>query len=382
MLRMESDKMTEPPIFQPIFSIEDPSFSAYESIFSEPPQNYILSREGLHFQNSFEKLLSAGNNFKLFLKVSLSWMLGEIEMSEGLNFPILKILQKYHVIPSQVYLEIADSVSVREFESFSTAVELFKEVGFKIVLDHIGTTSNHLDRLAAVSPDIIKINIRNFGKMIQTREFLSMIEYLKDISGGLGADLLFNGIEDEDELFLALDTGAKFLQGNLFCEPLEKISIASQSTELLGSYIESFHIKKRKQISKEIHFEASICELLAKQNIHVRYTEKKVLVDVISLFKISPNIMRIYVTDWEGTQVSAYYERNSENGFQENQINLQKNWSYLPFFYKHVKQAYRNPTAWQISDPYWDRELGEKLIVFSKILERQFSIFIDVSITE
>jgi EAL domain-containing protein (putative c-di-GMP-specific phosphodiesterase class I) len=369
---MQTDRMSQTtfvPLFQPIYSVEDLSVVAYES----------LETNDESFDLTLQTFSEAKGTDSLFVNITPDRLLLEVEQAQGLDFPIVQKIKKYKIEPSSVYLEISERTCVRGLESLSTAVEMFKELGFKIALDDVGSESSNLERLCALKPDIIKVDLNLLKRSIHSQEFQSILEYLKDISLGLGSELLFEGIESEEELHRAVDSGARYLQGNLLGKPASHFMLASQAKNFLKPFLESFHAEKRKVISKEINFETKMRELFDNLEIPIKHLEKRILVDAHSVFKLSPAIRRVYVTDWDGTQVSPYYEKFGPTGFKENTQNLQKNWSYLPFFYKHVKQAFRSPNAWQISEPYYDRALNEKLVVFSKILEGQLSIFIDVS---
>ncbi len=145
-----------------------------------------------------------------------------------------------------------------------------------------------------------------------------------------------------------------------------------------GEKIDTYHKDKRKWISKEIQFESELIKKLDELHLTTKDLGDRIILDGQSIFKISKVIQRIYLTDWVGTQVSAYYERVGDFEFKENKTSLGKNWAYLPFFYKHVKKSFREPEKWQISDPYWDSGLNQYVIVFSKIVGGEHSIFLDI----
>lgn len=360
------------PQYQPIYSVEDIAVIAYDSFeLSEDKMDKMLL--------AFSK---GRNTESLFINMTPDQVLAQVENAIGLEFPLIRKIKEFNIKPSEIYLEISERTCVRGIDSLSTAVEMLREIGFNIALADVGAESSNLERLGSLRPEIIKINLNLLKQSIQSREFQSILEYLKDISLGLGSELLFEEIGTEIELHRALDSGARYLQGNLLGALDSNFIPVKQSEQLLKHFLETFHKEKRKSISKEINFEMNIRSTVASFPIGMKRRDGRVLVDAPAIFKLSPLIQRIYVTDWEGTQVSPYYEREGISGFRENMQNLNKNWSYMPFFYRHVKKAYQNPESWQMSEPYYDRALKERLVVFSKIIEGQYSIFIDISFTE
>jgi EAL domain-containing protein (putative c-di-GMP-specific phosphodiesterase class I) len=369
---MQTQNLTDSsfvPYFQAIYSVEDQSVVAYDS-FEWIDEN---------IDKTLQAFSKAKEKESLFINLTPDQLLAQVENATGLNFPIVKKIQEFQIPASKICIEISERTCVRGLDSLSTAVEILKELGFKIALGDVGSESSNLERLGTLKPAIIKINLNLLKQAIRSLEFQSILEYLKDIALGLGSELLFEGIESETELHRAVDSGARYLQGNLLGMPSAQFIPAVQSKDFLTPLLESFHNEKRKSISKEIDFEIQIRNLLANLQISIMKRDGRILIDAHSIFKLMPAIRRVYVTDWAGTQVSPYYEKEGSSGFKENMQNLNKNWSYLPFFYRHVKQVFRNRDTWQISEPYYDHALKERIVVFSKILEEQYSIFIDIS---
>jgi EAL domain-containing protein (putative c-di-GMP-specific phosphodiesterase class I) len=364
------------PKFSPVYSVEEQAIFGYqikEHIFQSKDFN---EKDSQYFQNKFTKT----NGLSLFIAIPANELIIDIENSIGLDSLFKKSFIEKGIDAEKVFLLIGNTVKRQQLDSLVTAVEFTKELGFNIVLDAFGEEAFSVEVLAALRPTIIRLNFSHLVNSLNPHEIKSKLAYLSNVSLNTGCAIYIEGVSNEDQLYTALDSGAGFLQGSLFGEEYTQNLTNNEDQKNITNYFKSFHIKKRKSIAEEIAFEAKLLSSLNASNIIVKEINKTVILDAQSIFKLSTAIKRIYLTEWDGTQVSAYYERNGENGFKENKASVEKNWSYLPYFYKHVKRAFRDQNQWNISEPYWDQTLNEKLIVFSKIINGKLSIFIDVAL--
>lgn len=361
-----------------IFSLEDRSIFGFEfrddGFFTQSQ----LAEFNLSEKIRSLKLVNQIHQNHVFLSLKFEDLIQDLNSSSGLNSQIRNQILKYGLKPSETYLQINSFSLDENFHSFVTAVDFLKELGFKIIMKGFGKESVNLELLGALKPDIIKIDLSEILDEEST-DTKTVLAYLKDFSLSNGSSLFFSGIHSESSLSLAIDFGSLYLQGSLFGG---QISIQSQSfldIFTFGEKIDSYHKEKRKKISKEISFESELLKKLEDFIFVTKDLGDRIILDAQSIFKISNVIHRIYITDWIGTQVSAYYERVGDFGFKEDKSSLGKNWAYLPFFYKHVKKSFREPEKWQISDPYFDQNLKQYIVVFSKIIEKEYSIFLDLA---
>jgi EAL domain-containing protein (putative c-di-GMP-specific phosphodiesterase class I) len=382
------------PFYQPILSVEDQCILGHEvlareryesgyrlpSVFRDDSPSYLTNQEAIEsiiLDKSFSHFANTQNGF-LFINMSPDRLLQELEEHTGNKLPLVLLADKYSIPHGKIFIEITERSSLRELDSIGTAAEFYRELGFRIAMDDVGSESSNLERIGVIQPEIIKVDLTILKRSLQSRSFYSVLEYLKEISLGIGADLLYEGVETTDELNRAVDSGARFLQGYLLGMPNANFANPKQESKLLKEHLDFFHETKRTGILDEIQFEEMIRSKLNSLEITTKTIREMVHLDAQSVFSLSPRITRIYATDWEGTQITPYYERNSDNSFQESKSSLNKNWSYMPYFYKHIKQVFRNPKEWNTSEPYYDKILNKRILVFSRVLENHISVFVDV----
>lgn len=335
----------------PIFSLEDRSIFGFEFHGSD-----FLTQTKISDLNLSEKIRSVktGNENRqnhVFFTLKFEDLILDFNSSSGLNSPIRNQILNWGLKPTDTFLQINCPSLDENFHSFATAVDFLKELGFKIVMKGFGKESASLELLGALKPDIIKIDLSEILDE-NSSDIKTILAYLKDFSHSNGSSLFFSGIYSDNSLRLAIDFGSLFLQGSLFGGQISFQSASYLDVFTFGEKIDTYHKDKRKWISKEIQFESELIKKLDELHLTTKDLGDRIILDGQSIFKISKVIQRIYLTDWVGTQVSAYYERVGDFEFKENKTSLGKNWAYLPFFYKHVKKSFREPEKWQISDPY------------------------------
>ncbi|MCG9873377.1 MAG: EAL domain-containing protein [Leptospiraceae bacterium] len=391
------DKNQFHPYYQTVFSIEDTSIYGHEILSrdmnSVPPSlpDPFLNQTGHdEFRDEIETsvLEKAFSEYKtnpigkLFINLSPDRLLRDLEedSKHTSRRSILSLVEFYQIPTKNIYLEILEVSSLRSLDSLATAVELAKQMGYSIAMDDVGSESSNLERLGALQPDIIRIDLILLKKSLQSKRYKSILEYLKDLSVGIGAELLFEGIETLEEMNLAIDSSARYLQGFLLDIPSRERKLSDNKNRALESNLNQFHLTKRKHILDEIDFEEKTRNILQKLNISLKNIQNILHIDVQSIFFASPQIMRVYATDWNGNQISPYYERTVATSFKQESKSIGKNWSYMSYFYKHIKLSFRYKNTWNTLEPYFDSKLGQAVLVFSKVIENEAILFVDVTL--
>ena len=149
----------------------------------------------------------------LFLNVEFS----KIEDVVGSGY-LLQQVMELGLNPGSVVIEIIES-KVTDAGSLQKFIETYREHGFLIALDDIGSGRSNLDRVFLTKPDILKIDkglIRDIDKDFYKQEVLKS---LVNLSKKIGALVVAEGVETEEEAIASLDIGVDMLQGYYFSRP-------------------------------------------------------------------------------------------------------------------------------------------------------------------
>lgn len=140
---------------------------------------------------------------------------------------ILSVLNKYQVRPSEIELEITESVLIDDFQSVYEKLKILRDCGIRISLDDFGTGFSSLSYLKKLPIDTLKID-KSFIDTVMTDSATRVItESIINMVKSLGFDSIAEGVEDEKQYNYLHSIGCDVIQGYLFNKPLPAEEMAS-----------------------------------------------------------------------------------------------------------------------------------------------------------
>ncbi len=162
-------------------------------------------------------------NNLLFLNVHPK-LLTEVKADHGQFFA--QVLRQYDILPQQIVLEIMeDAVSDEDEAQMIYAIENFKDRGYGIALDDFGSKHSNINRLCALKPDFVKLDKRIIHDATTQSHVRKILPKLVEIIHDLDASVVIEGIETEEQLHIAQETEADYLQGYLFGYPTAQFGL-------------------------------------------------------------------------------------------------------------------------------------------------------------
>lgn len=132
---------------------------------------------------------------------------------------VLEVLAEAGVRPTQVVLEVTESVFLHPGVSVTDHLTLLRELGVKVAIDDFGTGYSSLGRLLDLPLDALKID-KTFVDMIKTgAEKLPIVNSMVELAHNLGLHITAEGVETDVQARALLDLGCDALQGYLFSRP-------------------------------------------------------------------------------------------------------------------------------------------------------------------
>lgn len=169
---------------------------------------------------NFIEVYSKCEDMLLFINIDGSTLNDEIVNSGFL----IDVINKYNLKPENIVFEIVES-KVTNVQSLIKFIYTYRQYGFLIALDNVGTGQSNIDRITMAQPDIIKID-KDLMKDIHLNYYAQEVfKSLVTLSKTIGAMVVAEGIETEDEAIKAIELGADMLQGYYFAVP-QKINSA------------------------------------------------------------------------------------------------------------------------------------------------------------
>ena len=116
-------------------------------------------------------------------------------------------------------LEVSERGADQDAQRFIAALKKLKSRGFSVALDDIGTGYASLATLEHVRPDYLKVDVSLVRDIHQHLIKQEVLASLVQIADRIGASVIAEGIESEEEASVLLAAGARFGQGYLFAAP-------------------------------------------------------------------------------------------------------------------------------------------------------------------
>lgn len=118
-----------------------------------------------------------------------------------------------------VVFEITESEDVGDPEHLSNIVRYYREQGFRIALDDLGSGYSSLNLAHRLRPDFVKLDME-LTRDVDTDPYKAVIaRKLLELAGGLGIRTIVEGVETTGELSWVQSEGADFVQGYHIARP-------------------------------------------------------------------------------------------------------------------------------------------------------------------
>ena len=137
----------------------------------------------------------------------------------GLPEALRRIAAEEQVEPSQMELEITESLFIEHGSLCGEAIEQLRSDGFRIVLDDFGTGYSSLSCLRRFPVDKIKLD-RSFIDVAARDQSVAIIRAAVTLGHAMNLDVVAEGVSSEDEEQIALEAGCDALQGHFYSPAL------------------------------------------------------------------------------------------------------------------------------------------------------------------
>jgi diguanylate cyclase (GGDEF)-like protein len=139
---------------------------------------------------------------------------------------VLRILKKYDISPSEIELEITESILIDDFEEITEKLVMLRDIGIKISLDDFGTGYSSLSYLKGLPIDTLKID-KSFIDTVITDENTKIItESIIYMVKKLGFETIAEGVETEEQFRYLHDIDCDNIQGFYLGKPMPSEKIA------------------------------------------------------------------------------------------------------------------------------------------------------------
>ena len=234
------------PLFQPLVTLSDGKILGYEALIRGPSDSALHSPlllfktaqtfdlleplELLCRQLSINAFAAAAVDGLLFLNVNPLLLLTSDHPS-GLT---KSFIQQAGLQPDRIVIELSEQFQVEDTELFISAVKHYREFGFKIAIDDLGSGFSGLKLWSELQPDIVKIDRYFIDQLHRDPIKKAFVKNIIEIAKNTGSSIVAEGIETSEELITCKELGADTGQGYLLGRPeADCRDVAAKAAQLL-----------------------------------------------------------------------------------------------------------------------------------------------------
>lgn len=129
--------------------------------------------------------------------------------------------------PKLVTLEITEREVIENLSLYREATHAFTEMGFTFAIDDLGAGYSGLETVATLGASYLKIDMGLVRDVHLKQVNQQVIRAILDMGSGVGAQVIAEGIETEDEAKALMDLGIRFAQGYYFARPIDPAAKAA-----------------------------------------------------------------------------------------------------------------------------------------------------------
>ncbi len=386
----ELDMGSVVPFFQPVVSLQTRRIVGYESLGRVERSGSFESLGGFFVsplvtaeeqrrvdrrlrEMAFAQFATHGDPDLLFLNVRPAWMYRYWKKHHSLR--TIEMIEDHRIDPSRVVVEIAGDLLPKDARELAGIVDQYRKSGCQIAMDDVGGSFGHLDWIATFRPNFIKVNLRSLAGRIGMSASDALMRGFALFAEQVGASLVVEAVETEEELRYCMRLGARLVQGYFFSEARRELLPADAYEARLDLLIEE---QRNKTLTAYEGLFAAI-ERMRGHFPEAASLEGAQETDAFlarAVAQAPASCIRAYICDRNGTQLSANWTRSQRGSWERDSSYRGSNWSWRPYSLSNtVMMTFERRGA--LSASYKDLETDHKVQTYSYPLAKDSFLFLD-----
>jgi EAL domain-containing protein (putative c-di-GMP-specific phosphodiesterase class I) len=378
--------------FQPILSADSNDVYAYEVLGRYIDDNGEIKSLGSFFNNSdisheealrvdrivrmsaMKKYAEEKRSEYLFINIRLAWLLPFAINPEDMK--TLQLAKEFGIPNDRLVIEITEE-DFNAGEEYLRAIVHYKRAGCRIALDDYGKKASNIDRLAKLQPDIIKINIDYIHNSEQSYHYREYLRAIAAFADSVGIEVLYEGIETERQLDICISSKGRFYQGFLLAVPQASMSDPVINKFVFSALIATAYTAIQTKVADAESLKISIDVLVERFLLENPFDDEKINNNeyLTKLFRELPEVIRVYLCNRKGVQLSNNIELQSDCIICRDFIN--KNWAWRGYFHEIIKAFIRGRKSC-LTNPYRDFTTKEKIRTYSYAIKDDVFLLADI----
>jgi len=123
--------------------------------------------------------------------------------------------------PKSVTLEITERSVIDNLNLYREAMHPFTDLGFSFAIDDVGAGYSGLETVAVLKPAYLKIDIALVRDVHLKKVSQGVVKAILEMGEGLGATVIAEGVQTNEEADALRQLGVRWAQGYLFARPVD-----------------------------------------------------------------------------------------------------------------------------------------------------------------
>jgi diguanylate cyclase (GGDEF)-like protein len=203
----------------------------------------------------------------------------------------------------RIVFEVVESDNPQDIAHLKAVLQYYRDAGFLVALDDLGSGYSSLNLLHQLRPDFIKLDMELIRDVHQDLYKASITEKLLEIAQKLSIQTVAEGIECIEELNWLRERGATFAQGYLIAKPSAVPVTKTPHFDSLPLNTVSAHpkqVEQRVQHQRESErIVASVTQRI-RQSLELKEILQTTADEVRQLFEVDRVLIYQFQPDWSG----------------------------------------------------------------------------------
>ncbi|WNW10672.1 EAL domain-containing protein [Pseudomonas sp. DTU_2021_1001937_2_SI_NGA_ILE_001] len=302
-------------------------------LFNDPdlPADALLQLDRQLRDDALARLHEAPQDWFLSLNMSPRWI---SSLEPGAPLPSLEQLRQHDVPPQRVVFEITELSG--DSQRLNEVVDRYRQAGARIAIDDFGAGYSQLDRVLALQPDILKLDMRLFQSAARGGPSSEVVRALALMAEKTGCWIIAEGVETEAELHFALECGARYVQGYLFARAEPQFFGAERFIQDFAELRDRYVLHKVAERARLMNLRRQLAQLMSLLR---RWALNQAPLNELPQPRDYPWLLRFYQCDRHGTQMTPNLEwRNG--AWHSDARYVGHNWSWRPYFYHLLAEGW------------------------------------------
>ncbi|SFL74313.1 EAL domain-containing protein [Salibacterium qingdaonense] len=379
------------PYLQPIISADRQEITGYEVLgryqdeestvslrpfFQDKsiPEEYRREIEEQIHHQALTYFLEEHRSELIFLNIDVDLILAD---GGEHFFERLSSYKEHGLSFSRLVLECKEHEFEGDLSRLKHFIQYVQSMGIRTALDDVGGSSTPLEEIAYLNPDIVKVDLGFLADQSFPEMYREALHSLSVLSGKIGASLLFENINEFNQLHFAWKHGARYFQGSYLGRPASSFLDKMTFAETLRKHFNDFLFFEKKKIEAQIELTDTLSKRL-KQAVHDKQNPEDI--DELTLHiaeGLKDLSFRVYLCNYEGFQQSGNAFLDEEGAWQYQFEEKNRNWSWRPYFLENIVRMNIEKKG-ILSDLYTDIHKEERIRTYSYPINENLYVFVDI----